>query len=684
MLRNELISPKSIAIIGASANKEKPGGKVLTNLLETGYSGELYAVNPNRIEMDGVCHVASIDALPKVDLVILSIPAQQCVDAVRQLITKEIRVFIVFSAGFSEVGDEGERLEKQLVELVNSVNGTLIGPNCIGTIQQTYKGVFTTPIPEYFSDGCELISSSGATAVFIMEAASKTGLKFSNIYSIGNSAQTGIEEILEYLDENYVQGISSPVKLLYLESIKKPFKFLKHTQSLIRKGCKIAAIKAGSSAAGGRAASSHTGALVTSESAVRALFRKAGIVYCSGREELIMVAGIFQNKSLCDNRIAIITHAGGSAVMLTDALATGGFDIPEFPATETQELLSHLNAGSSVSNPIDFLATGTDKHLEKIIEFCENYDRVDAMVVVFGSPGLFNVKKAYEVLDAQIKKCKKPIYPVLPSVVNANNEIKQFLKKGNVNFSDEVVLGNALSAVRNTKKPISSTQYVTPEMDLITIRETIKGAVDGYLDSRKSFELLAAAGIPIAQFFDIENVEALTKIKDKIHFPVVAKVKGPVHKTEVNGVRIGIHTFEQLQLAIEELFSIPDATGVLIQQMVYGEELYIGAIKEGEFGHVVLCGLGGIFLELLSDTSAGLAPLTKKEIEEMVQSLKGYPIISGYRNRECVNEDAYIDSILRIAALVHLAPEIAELDINPIMGNSTGVVAVDVRIRIDK
>jgi acetate---CoA ligase (ADP-forming) len=411
MIHRPLISPKNIAVIGASDKVSKPGGKVLKNLLDGDFKGEIFAVNPKPVNVKGVMHFKSVDDLPETDLAILSIPAASCPEAVEKLIEKNTKAFIVFSAGFSEAGEEGEKLSEKLTEMVDRANACLIGPNCIGIINENYKGVFTTPVPEYHADGCELISSSGATAVFIMEAAMSTGLRFSNVYSIGNAEQTGVEELLEYMDRNYVEGESPQVKLLYLEHIRNPFKFMKHASSLVRKGCKIAAIKAGYSEAGSRAASSHTGAMATSDTVIRALFKKSGVVYCSGREELITIACVFLSKELKGDNIAIITHAGGSAVMLTDALTQRGLMVPQIDEEKAGPLLKILHPGSSVANPIDFLATGTADQLGEIIDFCEKLDNIDAMIVVFGSPGLFRVKDVYALLDKKIHRCSKAHLP---------------------------------------------------------------------------------------------------------------------------------------------------------------------------------------------------------------------------------------------------------------------------------
>jgi len=401
MLNQQIIQPRSIVVVGGSNNVQKPGGKVLKNLIDKCFGGELLVVNPKEDEVQGIKSYTDVAQLPQVDLAILAIAAKFCPDTVKILAeTKQTKAFIILSAGFGEESEAGKLLENKIVETVNAHNACLIGPNCIGVLTQHYAGVFTLPIPKLDNRGVDFISGSGATAVFIMEAGIPKGLTFSSVFSVGNSAQIGVEEVLEYLDNTFDESSSSKVKLLYIESIKKPQKLLKHASSLINKGCRIAAIKSGASEAGSRAASSHTGALAGSDVAVDALFRKAGIVRCYGREDLIAVASVFMHKPLIGKNIAVITHAGGPAVMLTDSLSKGGLHIPPIKGEMADELLSKLFAGSSVANPIDFLATGTAEQLGTIIDYCDqHFDTIDAMVVIFGSPGLVEIFDAYNVLN---------------------------------------------------------------------------------------------------------------------------------------------------------------------------------------------------------------------------------------------------------------------------------------------
>ncbi|MDD3740271.1 MAG: CoA-binding protein, partial [Bacteroidales bacterium] len=386
MINDKLLNPKSVAVIGGSDDIQKPGGKILKNLIDGNFKGNLYVVNPKLDVVQGIKSYRDVEDLPQVDCAILAIAAKFCLQAVEVLTNKkETGGFIILSAGFSEENKEGAELEEKIVSVIDKAGASLIGPNCVGLLNQTYNGIFTTPIPELASSGVDFISGSGATAVFIMESAIPKGLRFSSVYSVGNSAQIGVEEILQHLDETYQPGVSAPVKLLYIENIDKPEKLYRHASSLIRKGAKIAAIKSGGSEAGSRAASSHTGALASPDVAVEALFRKAGIVRCNGREELATVASIFMHPVPKGKNIAIITHAGGPAVMLTDSLSNGGLNIPHIEGEKAKLLLEKLFPGSSVANPIDFLATGTAEQLGHIIDACENdFDNIDAMAVIFG------------------------------------------------------------------------------------------------------------------------------------------------------------------------------------------------------------------------------------------------------------------------------------------------------------
>ncbi|MGD9558066.1 MAG: acetate--CoA ligase family protein [Mangrovibacterium sp.] len=686
MLTRELIDPRSIVVIGASNNTSKPGGKLLKNLIDNHFPGDLMVVNRNELEVQGVRSYNSIEELPLVELAVLAIPAAFCVQAVDTLASRKgTKGFIIISAGFSELGTEGRATEQRLADIVNKHGGSLIGPNCIGVITPTHASVFTTPVPRLDPKGCDFISSSGATAVFIMESGISKGLKFASVFSVGNSAQTGVEEILEFMDEEFDPQNSPRVKLLYIESIANPDKFLNHARSLIRKGCRIAAIKAGTGEAGSRAASSHTGAIASGDLAVEALFRKAGIVRCYGREELTTVGNIFMCKEMKGNRLAIITHAGGPAVMLADALETGGLQIPGIADSEQKRQLKNLLfPGSSVENPIDFLATGTAEQLAAIIDACDqNFDEIDGMAVIYGSPGLFPVHDVYEMLNLKMHTCKKPIYPILPSILNVKDDVEHFISSGNVNFPDEVVLGRALSKVFDMHIP--EEEHIFLEGIVFpAIRRIIENAPEGYQSPDVIHRLFDAAGIPRVKEVVVVNEKEALAAANELGFPLVMKIVGPVHKTEVDGVVLNVRSRETLRQEYHRLISIPGAKGVLMAEMASGIELFIGARYENRFGHVILCGMGGIMVEVLRDVTSGLAPLTFCEAASMIRNLKSYQIIKGYRGQEGASQKAFAEIIVRLSSLLRFATEIKEMDINPLLGKGDKILAVDARILIER
>jgi acetate---CoA ligase (ADP-forming) len=685
MINQSLINPRSIVVIGGSDDLLKPGGKILRNLKDGTFGGSLCVVNPKKDIVQGTRSYRDVKDIPQVDLAILSIPANACLPAIEILVSeKNTRAFIIISAGFSEAGPEGRALEEKIARTVSEAGGSLIGPNCIGVITTSYQGVFTTPVPRLNTRGCDFVSGSGATAVFIFESAISKGLNFSSVFSVGNSAQTGVEEILEYWDVTFDRESSSLIKLIYVESINDPDKLLIHASSLIRKGCRIAAIKAGTTEAGMRAASSHTGAMASSDSAVEALFRKAGIVRCSGREELTTVASVFFHKQMKGKNIAIITHAGGPAVMLTDALAAGGMNIPTIEGEDHDRLISMMNPGASAVNPIDMIATATIAQLENVIDYVDRkMPMFDGMSVIFGSNGLNDMTEVYDLLDRKITECEKPLYPILPSVISSSRELTWFLNKGHVNFPDEVVLGRALTRIFNTPYPADE-NISLENVDVPLIRQIIDSAPAGYLEPSLIQKLLNAASIPVVKEKVVTTKAELREIADQAGFPFVLKVIGPVHKSDVGGVTLNIRSFRHLEAEFNRMMQIPGVKSVLVQRMLTGTELFIGAKYEPRFGHVILCGLGGIFVEVLGDISSGLAPLTFSEAHSMVRSLRAYRIIKGTRGKPGIDESKFAEIIVRLSSLLRYATEIKEMDLNPLIGNSDGITVVDARIRIEK
>ena len=687
MINQELIQPKSIVVIGGSNTTSKPGGNCLRNLINGGYAGELYVVNPKETEVQGVKSYNHVSEIPSTDLAIIAIPASACLETITILAKeKQVKAFIMYTAGFGEETAEGGELEKKIVSVVNEAGASLIGPNCIGMLNRYHHSLFTLPIPTMDPMGVDMISSSGGTALFIMESSIRMGLRFNSVWSIGNGAQITVEDVLEYMDRNFNPETDPKIKLLYIESIKDPDKLLEHTSSLIHKGCRIAAIKSGTSESGSRAASSHTGAMANPDLAVEALFRKAGVVRCFSREELATVAAVFTLKPLNGKNIAIVTHAGGPAVILTDALAKGGMEVPNLSGTSLAEALkSQLLPGSSVSNPIDIIGTGEPKHLAVAIDYCEKeFDNIDGIAVIFGSPGLTRVYEAYDVLDQKMQTCSKPIFPILPSVSTAWDETDFFVKKGHVNFSDEVGLAEALIKDLKTPRPLANNLELKG-VDIPLIRRIIDSISDsGYIEPQNVQALLKAAGISLVEELVSNNWKEVKSFAQKVGYPIVAKVVGPVHKSDVGGVVLNIRSEKHLQMEFERLIHLPDATAVMIQPMLKGVELFAGAKYEERFGHIVLCGLGGIFVEIFKDVASGLAPLATEEALSMIRSLRGYKVFKGARGQKGIDEYQFARIIVHLSALLRFATEIKELDINPLLATDNGIIAVDARIRIEK
>jgi len=636
MIHTALFDPKSIVVVGGSDNTKSPGGSALQNLISNKYKGSLYVVNPKQKSVQGMTCYASCNDLPNVNLAIIAISASHTSPIVKILTEqKNTKAFIIYSAGFSEKNEEGKQLEEQIVSLINKAGGSLLGPNNIGLINQNYAGIFTKPIPKLNSTGIDLISGSGATAVFILEAAIKMGLPFSSIISVGNSAQIGVEEILEYLDFTFNLEKSSPVKILYIESIKRPDKFLKHTLSLIKKGCKIAAIN-------------------------------------------------FMHKPLKGNRIAIITHAGGPAVMLTDCLSKNYMKIPQITGKESNQLLEKLYSGSSVSNPIDFLATGTAKQLDTIITYCNTkFKNIDAMVVIFGSPGLTTANEAYEVIDKHMKSDSKPIYPILPSVINVKQDIESFISKGHILFTDEVVFGNSLAKIYNNTLNIVEQNGSLPQLDNKAIKNNIPISFNGYLPEKKATNILKTIGINTVNEFVLKSEEDIYKNAQIISYPAVLKVVGPIHKTDIGGVLLNIKDISGLKKGFHDLMKIENAKGILIQPMLNGLELFIGIKREVNFGAMIMFGIGGIFIEIVKDFQFALAPISSNEALKLIKKLKAYPILKGYRGANGINIEKFANYICLISLLAYQFPEIEELDLNPLIANDKSITCVDARIKIN-
>ncbi len=684
MLAQALLNPKSILVVGGSNNVDHLGGSVLKNLIDQGFQGELSVLNPKRKQVQGLRSYSSPEEVADVELAIFAIPAPDIYPVMQILIEqKGTRAFLVYSAGFSELNEEGKRLEKDILQLVQESGSSLLGPNNIGMVNTHYAGIFTKPVPKLDPGGVDFVSGSGATAVFTLEAARQSGLTFNSLITVGNSAQIGIEEVLEHWDETHAEGKGSQVKMLYMETVRKPRKFLKHCVSLREKGCRIVGLKSGSTSKGSEAAASHTGAMASPDLFVQALLDKAGVVRCHSRYALVTIAGLLQLSKESVTRIVVITHAGGPGVILTDHLVRNGLKVPTLETRHKEVLKTILNPGAAVGNPIDLLATGTADQLREVIEYCdEHVDTVDGIAVIFGSPGLGSVHEAYEVIRSKMFSTKKPLFPVLPSVVNLKEEIDQFVTGGHIAFFDESLLGRGLGKIAKTPLPRKNVSFLAAEVRK-KIDSSISQLPSGFLEDREAFKLIELLGIrtPRQTFIPLDH--PIQALPSNMRYPVVVKATGILHKTDQKALELNINSDKALAHTQKRLARIPGATGLMVQEMHEGTELYVGAQTIPNYPPLVVFGAGGIFLESFRDIAQALAPIDTEEAVSQIKSLKIFPILEGSRGRKPVDIEKFAQIISSVSQLVCLAPRIAELDLNPLIAGPQGITAVDVRIRLD-
>lgn len=676
-----LFRPQSIAIVGGSESLTKPGGKVLANIVDHRYRGTLWVVNPGG-RVKGLPTFASVPDLPgPPELGIIAIPATLVAGALEELGRKGTKAVVILSAGFGEKGEEGRREERRLLAIAEGFGMTIIGPNCSGFMTSHYSGKFAGIIPELKPRTIDFISGSGATVDLVMEQAVLRGLAFCNVVNVGNSIQTGVEDLIALYDENYdIEG--SPILMLYLESLKKPAVLLRHARSLTRKGCTIVGIKSGVSASGARAAASHTGAMATDDRAVNALFDKAGIIRVKSKMEMIDVACALVGTGgrLQGNRACVITDAGGPGVMLTDELERQGFVLPVLGERTRGRLHGILPAESSVVNPIDCLPSRTAAQIREIFEVLaeEEEDSIDVIAIQVGNPGMHPNREIYGEVARAMKGCPIPVIPALSSVTTCTEPIREFTDGGNFYFPDEVNLGAALGRVRR-RPAVFEVSGGLGNYDRKGIEEALKGR-SGALSAEVLADVLERAGFPLPAEAQAASFEEMKDACERIGYPLAMKVLGPLHKSDIGGVRLMIADAGAAGRAWHALTAIEGAEGVVIQRMVEGTEVIIGASRSGDLGHLVMFGLGGIYTEVLKDVAFALAPLSGEECRTMVTSIRSYPILEGVRGQKGVSLERLVDCLRRLGRLVSDFPRIEEIDLNPVKGSGDELYVVDARM----
>jgi len=680
-----LFQPRSIAVIGASANPLKPGGRVFKNISDSGYTGDLWPVNPKADEIMGIKAYPDIRELPHApELALISIPAGGVLDALNALAEKGTKAVIILTAGFGEKGEEGKALEQKFLEIAGQNEMVIIGPNCSGFLTPVYAGKFAGIIPQLKPGSIDFISGSGATVDYVMEQAVLRGLKFSHVVNLGNSIQQGVEDIVEIMDESHTSE-SSKIILIYMEAVNKPQKLLKHVRSLIGKGCTFIGVKSGTTAAGAKAAASHTGAMASSDHAVQALFEKAGIIRVKSKFELIeATCALVSMKKLPEGRRAcVITDAGGPGVMLTDELNRHGITLPSLSQNTIQKLNAVLPPQASLENPIDCLPSRNGEQVKEIFRILgeEESLNLDFAFFLSGNSGMSDNGELYDaVLQAQTS-CPIPILPVFSSATTCMELLEKVKARGALYFNDEVLAGRAVANLVNRPKADSSESNLS-HYDKAAIEKVLEGQNE-VLIPEKVEAVLQAAGFNLPPQIEITSELEISAACQKIGYPIAMKVIGPLHKSDVGGVKVGIKDLTQAEDAWKELMKIPGAEGTLIQKMVTGVEVILGVSREQDFGHLVMFGLGGIYTEVLKDVKFALAPLSLNEAHEMIRGIRSYPILEGVRGEPGVSVKMLADNLVRLSRLVSDFPQIQEMDLNPLKGIGEDLYAVDARIILD-
>lgn len=695
---DSIMKPRSIAVIGASTRAHTIGSDIMKRLQEYGFQGPIYPVNPKGGVIEGLQAYPSILDVPgEVDLAIVVVNAKFVLSTVDQCHEKGVGGLCVISAGFKETGAEGAALEKALLEKVRGYGMRCVGPNCLGVVNThpavRMDGCFAESLPRRGDIG--FVSQSGALGGGILNILKDLNLGFAQFISIGNQADVNAETALEYWEnDDDVKQI-----LLYMESIQNPGNF-RRLASRISKKKPILALKAGRSAAGANAASSHTGSLAGADKAANALLKQSGVIREYSLEDLFATAKVFSNCPLPKgDRVAIITNSGGPGIMATDAVSEYGMKMAQLSDATKDKLRSFLPAAASVKNPVDMIASAPIEHYKQTLETVIADENVDMIVVIYlPFLGLKDIDVAQAIMQIKAEHPQKPIVGVFMTT----NEFFAKLSDMDVNvpffmYAEQAVDGlNRLNQQRLwVEKPagsIPSFEVNKDKAQRIMQQSRDEGRLQ--LTTRESIDVLDAYGVRVCRSGFACSEDEAVAIADRIGYPVVMKMtsKTTSHKTDVGGVRVNIGSAEALRDQYRDLIAklkerglLEGLEGVIIQEMVKGNrEMVCGVATDPQYGHMMMFGLGGVFIEVMKDVTFRMAPLTDIDAQDMIRSVKAYKLLEGARGTKPAQLDQLRDVLLRLSQLVSDFPEIEELDINPLIiseKNGEGI-AVDGRIKL--
>ena len=681
--------PRAVVVVGANRSRGRIGSEILHNLIAGGFTGKLFAVHPSASSIDGVPAFPSVTCIPEsIDLAVICVPCAEVTSVVDDCIAKGVKALVIISAGFGETGPDGRTLERAILEKVRSAGIRMIGPNCMGIIN-TDPGVRlnATFSPSPPVQGRVAFSTqSGALGLAILDYVQQLNLGISTFVSVGNKADVSGNDLIQY----WADDPRTDVILLYLESFGNPRRFGQIARRVAERK-PIVAVKAGRSRAGARAASSHTGALAASDEVVDALFRQAGIIRTDTLEELFDVAMLLAHQPLPNGRsVGILTNAGGPGILAADACESRGLTLPTLSDATIAGLRRLLPASACVGNPVDMLASATADHYQQATKLMLADENIDSLLVIFIPP---LVTKPDDVAEAIVAGAAGVTKPILANFISTHGAPAGLAPIPSYRFPESAVA--ALARVTGygvwRRRPKGSIPHFA-DIHSDAVRHVVDAALvrgDGWLTPVETQDLVEAIGVKTAaaRVAMTEN-EAVTAAR-QLGYPIALKAVGPeiLHKTDVGGVVLGVADDAALRDACKALGSRlgQTMTGMLVQQMVQdGVELLIGAVVDPTFGPLVACGSGGVLVDLLHDMTFRVHPLTDIDARDMLEGLKGLPLLRGYRGRPAADEHAVADVLLRVSALLELCPEIHELDINPLRVFERGACAVDVRVRVGR
>jgi acetyl coenzyme A synthetase (ADP forming)-like protein len=682
--------PRVVAVVGANRERGKIGAEILHNLVDAGFRGRIVPVHPTAQEVGGLPTYPRVSAIPgPIDLAVIVVPAAEVLSVVDECISKNVHAICVISAGFSECDAEGRARETMLLEGVRQAGCRLIGPNCMGLLNTDPAiQLNATFSPVYPPAGTVAMSTqSGALGLAILDYAKRLNIGISSFVSVGNKADVSGNDLIQY----WAEDPRTSVILLYLESFGNPKKFSDIARRVGRSK-PIVAVKAGRSSAGSRAAASHTGALASSDAVVDALFRQAGVIRTDRLEELFDVAALLAHQPVPrGGRVAILTNAGGPGILAADACEAHKLELPSLSDTTRAELRAFLPAAASVGNPVDMLASAPADHYRRALTAILRDDRVDSVIAIFIPPLVTEPDAVAVALTAAIGDAATD-KPVLGVFMRAAGAPSSLLPIPSYAFPESAALALARVTAygRWRAKPVEPAAVVEG-FDRTRIRQTIDRVVvrgGGWTAPDEAAELLSAAGIDAAPSRVAGSVEDAGRAASGIGYPVALKALGAtlLHKTERRAVRLGIPDEAELRRAYADFSSRfgTDMTAALVQRMIGpGVEMIVGAVQDPQFGPLIACGAGGTMVDLLADTVFRLHPLSHSDAREMIDELRGARLLRGYRGAPPADEAALRDLLLRVSALVGAAPEIQELDFNPVIVLTEGAMVADVRLRVE-